>query len=144
MRVEGSRALRVAWVAVVGGLAAVVLGAAPAQAANVNVSFGSNFYSPQAGRIAPGDTVTWQPAAAGQDFALHPLSGPNPPFGDTTMSGTTRTIPFPTAGRYAYICTRHNTLGMNGTVVVSANRPPTASFTASAATAGQPVTFTST
>jgi len=69
MRVEGSWALRVAWVAVVGGLAAVVLGAAPAQAANVNVSYGSNFYSPQAARLAPGDTVTLQPAGAGHGFA---------------------------------------------------------------------------
>ena len=33
---------------------------------------------------------------------------------------------------------------MRGSVTVSANRPPTAGFTVSAATAGQPVTFTST
>jgi plastocyanin len=148
MGVEGVRARRVVWAAVAGAIGAV-LGAMPAQAANVNVSYGRNFYSPASVRIAPADTVTWTPATMSDTFAIHPQAGPNPPFVNTPgntayTTGTMRTLTFATAGRYAYRCTFHDTLGMTGTVIVSANKPPVAGFTATSATVGQPVTFTST
>jgi len=144
MGVEGVRPRRIVWAAVAGAMGAV-LGAMPAQAANVNVSYGRNFYSPASVRIAPADTVTWTPATMTDTFAIHPQAGPNPPFGTSAYTmGATRTLTFATAGRYAYRCTFHEALGMTGLVTVSANKPPTAGFTATAATAGQPVTFTST
>jgi plastocyanin len=152
MGVEGVRSRRMALAAVVGAAVVAAFGAVPAQAANVNVTFTNYSYSPASVRIAPGDTVTWNgtgtsPANTFSGMGGHPLqwpSGPHPTY--TNATATTRTETFATAGQFAYQCSLHFAapLNMKGSVTVSANKPPTAGFTASAATAGKPVTFTST
>jgi plastocyanin len=123
---------------VVLGVAVALLAPGVASAANVDVGFGNFSYNPASVRIAPGDTVTWSGS-----FVGHPLSGPAPIGAQST--GMTRVVAFPAAGRFDYICTLHAvTQNMVGSVTVSANRPPVAAFTATAAVAGRPVTFTST
>jgi plastocyanin len=130
-------------------MTAVVV-AAPARAANVNVTFTNYSYSPASVRIAPGDTVTWNGAGPNPTFSTmggHPLQWPNGPHATySNASATTRTEVFTSAGQFAYRCQLHYAapLNMTGSVTVSANKPPTAGFTATAATAGRPVTFTST
>ena len=123
--------------AVVLGVVVALLVPGVASAANVDVGFGNFSYNPASVRIAPGDTVTWSGS-----FVGHPLSGPAPIGAQST--GMTRVVAFPAAGRFDYICTLHSNIGMVGSVTVSANRPPVAAFTATAAVAGRPVTFTST
>ncbi len=119
-------------------IAALALVPAAARGADAPVSFGNFAYSPAAVRIAPGDTVTWSGA-----FSMHPLEGQGP-IGGPTSTGVATTVAFPAPGRYSYICTFHDlSHGMVGSVTVTANHPPTARFTATPATAGALVTFTS-
>jgi plastocyanin len=148
MGVQGVRSRRIAWAAAVGAMAAVVV-AAPARAANVSVTFTNYSYSPASVRIAPGDTVTWNGATATDTFSMtmfrHPLQWPNGPFATFSQNVRTHSETFTTAGQFAYQCPVHVAMfNMRGSVTVSANKPPTAGFTATAATAGRPVTFTST
>jgi len=123
-------------------LAALVMLVAPqALAADATITFpsGGNNYSPASVRITPGGSVTWN-----GPFDAHPLHAVGETF-PRKESGTTFTHSFADAGRFAFYCEFHGTAaggGMAGTVTVTANTPPTASFTApSTAAVGESVTF---
>jgi plastocyanin len=146
MRVERVGWVRGAVAAIVCALAALAAGA-PAHAANVNVTQSDFAYTPASVRIAPGDSVTWVAATPSDTFSTmggHPLQWPSGPFATFSGAVTSHAETFASAGRFVYRCQLHFALGMTGTVTVSANRPPTVGFTASPATVGRPVTFTST
>ena len=79
-------------------------------------------FAPKCIAVAVGQDVTFSGA-----FATHPLN-PGVP-GNTsagsagnpipnTISGTTVTVHFPTAGTFPYACGMHGFLGMNGAVLV--------------------------
>lgn len=94
-------------------------------AAGTVIEFGGRLgasYEPPCLRIAPGTAVTF----AG-DFTTHPLSRgtpDNPSAGSPdspiprVAAGTSKTIAFPIAGTYPFICTVHGGVGMVGAVRV--------------------------
>lgn len=126
---------------VVGAVAAFgLLWAAPALG-DAGITFQYPAYSPASVRIAPGQSVTWTPAT-GNDFAPlygtthHPLHFQDG-TSETSATDTSYTRMFTTAGKYGFYCGNHGTpqlTGMAGTVIVTSNTPPTASFTATPAT----------
>jgi plastocyanin len=91
--------------------------AALATAADVAASGAGTSFSPATVKIAAGGRVTWSFVSGGN--SPHNVTfGVNKPtegdIGDTSSGDVVRN--FPTAGSYAYQCTRHG--GMNGTVIV--------------------------
>ncbi len=106
--------------------------AVAAGAADQTVNCVGTSYSPAGVRVLPSEQVTWK-----CDFGTHPLrSASSEPFGQE--SGTADySYTFAAAGRYRFYCAMHGSKtgdnqvsGMSGEVVVSANTPPTAAFTA--------------
>jgi plastocyanin len=120
----------------------VTLATPTALAADTEIAFSCCSYTPADVRILPGGSVTWKPAP-GSSFQGHPLvsdTGAFPTQSDPGLTSFSHT--FPDAGRFAFHCQIHGSGGMAGTVTVSENVPPTASFTAPAAAAvGETVTF---
>jgi plastocyanin len=127
------------------GLAAGLVLAAPATAANQpitfpNGSFPNYSYSPASATIKTGDTATFSGS-----FMSHPLAWDSGAL-ETTSTGTAKSFSFSQPGTYAYHCTIHyQTTNMVGSLTVIADQhPASVSFGVSPAapTAGQPVTFT--
>src|SRR5213075_2667867 len=113
-------------------------------AADPTITFKPISYSPSVVRIAPGQTVTWT-GAPGNTFDQltgHPLA-----FADASIAGqsdasSTTKRTFATIGRFAFACALHGSFGMKGTVIVTANHPPSPAFSApSSTTAGSAVSF---
>lgn len=88
----------------------------PINPSTATVTTPGSSFSPATVTIAVGGTVTWQFTGSSRHNVT--FSGTAPPGGnipDTDVGGSAQRQ-FPTAGTYAYSCTRHS--GMNGTVVV--------------------------
>lgn len=124
-------------------LAAGLVLAAPAVAADHTVSYHSYQYSPDDLTIASHDTVTFS-ADTSEDFTDHPLVLWNGSAYVTTNTGTSKQATFPAPGTYPYYCQLHvNNHNMKGTIRVVDQHPAHVSFSVSPTPrAGQPVTFT--
>jgi plastocyanin len=121
------------------GLAAGLVLAAPATAADHMVTFANYAYSPSDLPVAVNDTVTFSGT-----FMSHPLvwSAGAPA---TTNTGSSKQFShFTRPGIYSYYCQLHvNSQNMRGTITVVNQHPANVSFAVSTAPrAGQPVTFT--
>jgi plastocyanin len=125
------------------GLAAGLVVAAPAAAADHGVTYHSWQYTPDDVTLAAHDTVTFS-ADTSEDFGDHPLVLWNGSSYVTTNTGSTKQFAFPGPGTYPYYCQLHvNTHNMKGTIRVVDQHPANVSFSVSAAPrTGQPVTFT--
>lgn len=121
-------------------LAAGLVLAASAAAADHPISFGDFSYSPADVTIAVNDTATFSGT-----FADHPLVWDSGQFA-TTNTGSSKQFAFSVPGTYAYHCQFHvNTQGMKGVIRVAGNQHPAhVAFTVSPAApaVGQTVTFT--
>jgi len=97
------------------GTASVTVTTTAPPTTGATVTTVDNTFSPPTVTIAPGGSVTWRISGSTHNvtFSTAAPTGGNVP---DTSSGGSATRTFPTAGTYAYRCTRHN--GMNGTVVV--------------------------
>lgn len=80
-------------------------------------------YSPACLHVAPGSSVTFS-----GDFSVHPIApgasptetdagSPQSPIAET-VSGSSLTVQFPTAGTFPYFCEMHYAAGMAGVVLV--------------------------
>jgi plastocyanin len=120
-------------------LAAGLVLAAPAAAADTTITFASYAYNPTPATVKTGDTATFSGS-----FSSHPLVWDSGAFATTNM-GTAKAFSFSQPGTYSYHCQLHGTTNsMVGTLTVVADQhPANVSFTVSATPrAGQPVTFT--
>jgi plastocyanin len=121
-------------------LAAGLVLAAPAAAADHPISFANYAYNPADVTIAVNDTATF-----GGSFSNHPLVWESGQFLPTD-SGTSRQFAFAVAGTYRYYCATHvDSQGMRGVIRVAGNQHPAlVAFTVSpgAPAVGQTVTFT--
>jgi plastocyanin len=124
-------------------LAAGLVLAAPAVAADHIVGYHSYQYSPNDLTIAAHDTVTFS-ADTSEDFTDHPLVLWNGSAYVTTNTGTSKQATFPAPGTYPYYCQLHvNNHNMKGTIRVVDQHPANVAFSVSPTPrAGQPVTFT--
>ena len=104
---------------VAGGLLAGAM-AGSVVAADESVSIANFAFSPGTVTIQEGDSVTW----TNDDSTPHTATG-NGFDTETIGPGESSTVPFATAGTYAYVCSIHPQ--MSGTVVVeaAATAPPT-------------------
>jgi plastocyanin len=96
-------------------------------AANQSVQAnGSNQFTPAEVTVDPGDTVTWQYAGGfGHTVtSTGPNWSKNDPLGPPSTNLTT-TFTFDKPGRYTYVCTTHESVGMRGTVIVTGTVGPT-------------------
>jgi plastocyanin len=122
------------------GLAACVVLAAPAAAADQPIAFGDYSYSPADVTIAVNGTATF-----GGTFASHPLVWDGAQFA-TTDTGSSKQFTFTQPGTYAYHCDFHATSrGMKGVIRVAGNQHParvTFGVSPAAPAVGQAVTFT--
>lgn len=108
------------------------------QAGDAKVGTTADFkFDPPAISVAAGGKVTWE----NTDGSYHTVTGgdgaadPNSPIkrGELPSRGTTYSITFTTPGTYSYFCEPHVSLGMKGTVTVTAaGTQPTATATTSA------------
>jgi plastocyanin len=99
---------------------ATVIVTQPAPGGVTVTTTGNNTFSPPSVSIAAGGSVTWQ---FGNGTHNVTFSGVQPPGGnipDQSAGAVSRS--FPSAGAFAYQCTRHN--GMTGTVTVSGGGTP--------------------
>jgi plastocyanin len=121
-------------------LAAGLVLAGPAAAADHPISFANYAYSPADVTIAVNDTATF-----GGSFSNHPLVWESGQFLPTD-SGTSRQFAFAVAGTFRYYCATHvDSQGMRGVIRVAGNQHPAlVAFTVSPAApaVGQTVTFT--
>ena len=104
-----------------GGMAVAAF-AVPADAANHNVQMlskgGAMVFSPALVKVAPGDTVTFQPSSPTHN--AESISGMLP-AGAKPFKGAMNkplTVKFDQAGVYGYKCLPHYGMGMVGVVVV--------------------------
>jgi plastocyanin len=122
------------------GLAAGLVLAAPAAAADKPIAFANYAYNPADTTIKTGDTATFSGA-----FGSHPLVWDGGQF-TKTDSGSSKAFSFSQPGTYLYHCDFHAvSQGMTGVLrVVADQHPARVAFAISPAppTAGQPVTFT--
>jgi plastocyanin len=119
-------------------LAAGLVLATPAGAADQPIGFANYMYSPASPTIKTGDTATFNGS-----FMDHPLAWDSNAFA-TTSTGTSKAFSFSQAGDYAFHCTVHQGLGMAGVVhVIPDQHPARVSFAVAPAapSAGQPVGF---
>jgi plastocyanin len=120
-------------------LAAGLVLAAPAAAADTTITFASYAYNPTPATVKTGDTATFSGS-----FSSHPLVWDSGAFATTNM-GTAKAFSFSQPGTYSYHCQLHGTTNnMVGTLTVVADQhPANVSFAVSPTPrAGQPVTFT--
>jgi plastocyanin len=121
-------------------LAAGLIAAAPAVAADKTITFANYAYNAADVTIKLTDTATFSGS-----FTSHPLIWDHTEF-DRTGTGTSRQFAFPGPGTYTYHCEMHvdPPRNMKGTIHVVLNQhPANVSFAVSPAPrAGQPVTFT--
>jgi plastocyanin len=121
------------------GLAAGLVLAAPAVAANQTITFANYAYNPTPVTIKTGDTATFSGS-----FADHPLvwdAGDRP----TTNMGSSSAFSFSSPATYLYHCQIHAAMfNMRGQLnVIADQHPATVAFNVSPSpSAGQPVTFT--
>jgi plastocyanin len=97
------------------------------------VSFHWAQYAPATARVTPGGTVTWAPDPGSsfdaQDLTNgHPLHFDDPSIGDQTSGTDPITRTFANPGVYPFVCLHHGPAGMRGSIVVTFNHPPIASF----------------
>ncbi len=104
---------RVRLATAVGALAAGLLIAGTAVAADGDVTISGFAFSPGTVTVSVGDTVTW----TNNDGVGHTATGDGFDTG-TISGGATASVTFDTAGTFAYHCSIHPQ--MNGTVVVEA------------------------
>jgi plastocyanin len=107
----------------IGILAALVVAAAPARAANQTVTATiSNEFTPAAVTVLQGESVTWNNVGGGlHNVLFDDNSFDRPPDPDT--SSWTEARSFSTPGTFRYYCEAHggpNGAGMSGTVTVQA------------------------
>ena len=97
-----------------------------ATAANITITVGDNFYSPQTVTIRPGDVVTWQYQGGTNS---HPTASDNGAWTTFTINSAnlTKTMTFSTVGAFPYHCTFHGAagVGMYGVITVAAAPLPT-------------------
>jgi plastocyanin len=121
-------------------LAAGLVLAAPAVAANQAITFASYAYNPTPVTVKTGDTATFSGS-----FTSHPLVWDGGEYA-TTATGTSSAFSFSVPGTYRYHCQIHAVSNnMRGELnVVADQHPASVSFGVSPAApnAGQPVTFT--
>ena len=121
-------------------LAAVLVAAGPAAAADQPIAFANYAYSPADVTVGVNDSATFSGT-----FADHPLVWDDGQFA-TTNSGSSKQFTFLAPGTYAYHCQFHATSrGMKGVVRVAGDQHPArVSFgvAPAAPTVGQTVTFT--
>lgn len=122
-------------------LAAGLVLAAPAAAADHPISFASYAYNPADVTIAVNDTATFS-----GNFMSHPLAWDSGQFAPTT-SGSSKQFAFAVPGTYTYYCQIHRDppFNMRGVIRVAGNQHPAhVAFTVSPAApaVGQTVTFT--
>lgn len=140
---------RFAGAATVALLAQLALAPLPtgAHGPTASVNFHYAEYVPASVRITPGGTVTFTPDAGSSFDAQdpvngHPLHFDDPTIGDQSSGTDPITRTFTNPGVYTFECLHHGPAGMRGTVVVTLNHPPVASFVAPAsAQQGTPVTL---
>jgi plastocyanin len=98
-----------------------------ATAANITITVGDNFYSPQTVTIRPGDVVTWQYQSGSTN--THPTASDNGAWTTFTINSAnlTKTMTFSTVGAFPYHCTFHGaaSVGMYGVITVAAALPTT-------------------
>jgi plastocyanin len=98
-----------------------------ATAANITITVGDNFYSPQTVTIRPGDVVTWQYQSGSTN--THPTASDNGAWTTFTINSAnlTKTMTFSTVGAFPYHCTFHGAagVGMYGVITVAAALPTT-------------------
>ncbi|HEX7199092.1 MAG TPA: plastocyanin/azurin family copper-binding protein, partial [Dongiaceae bacterium] len=124
-------------VSCVAALAAALLGLAGAPvwgAHHLVVTTDSNLYSPSTLTIAAGDTVTWRNDSGG----FHDVHADDGSFrcangcdgdghggnGDPSYAPWTVTLTFSQAGTITYHCDTHGSMGMVGSITVTASAPP--------------------
>lgn len=96
--------------------AALLVGALPAQAATTTVQAVDNAFQPRSATVSVGDTITWRNAGrAPHDVKASAFSSGNLDPGESFSWKATK------AGTYSYVCSYHQSVGMTGTVVVSAS-----------------------
>ncbi len=122
-------------------LAAGLVLAAPAAAADHPISFANYAYNPADVTIAVNDTATFS-----GNFMSHPLAWDSGQFAPTT-SGSSKQFAFAVPGTYTYYCQIHRDppFNMRGVIRVAGNQHPAhVAFTVSPAApaVGQTVTFT--
>lgn len=104
-----------------------------ATAANITITVGDNFYSPQTVTIRPGDVVTWQYQSGTNS---HPTASDNAAWTTFTINSAnlTKTMTFATIGAFPYHCTFHGAagVGMYGVITVAAALPTTTAQEAAA------------
>jgi plastocyanin len=118
----------------IGFLFAMMLGAASAFGATIDVAVGPGFsFSPSSVTIAPGDTVRWVWQGAAHTSTSNTNTGPEV-WDSRILSTGTFSHTFTTVGDWPYYCSIHSFPGgtvMNGVVHVAAPAPaPTLSITA--------------
>jgi plastocyanin len=119
-------------------VAAGLVVAAPAAAADRPIAFANYSYNPTDVTVAVNDSATFSGT-----FANHPLVWDGGQFA-TTSTGASKQFTFTQPGTYAYHCQVHVGLGMKGVIRVAGNQHPArVAFSASpsAPTVGQAVTF---
>jgi len=90
------------------------------------VSVGSNFFSPSAVTVGPGERVTWMNQGGSHNVVFDDGSFTAPPSGDSSNWTVFRDFNL-APGTYAYHCVVHGApggVGMSGTVTVSGTTPP--------------------
>jgi plastocyanin len=114
-------------------LLALLLGFS-ATAANITITVGDNYYSPQTVTVRPGDVVTWQYQSGSR--STHPTASDNGAWPLFTINGSnpSKSITFSAVGSYPYHCTAHGAAGsgMYGVITVTAPLPTTAAQDAAA------------
>jgi plastocyanin len=115
-----ARRRRSTWVPLV--VVALAATAGPASA-DVTVYAYDNYYSDSTVEIAPGDIVTWRNSGTN----LHDVvfqDGPTGPPGGASSAAWAWPRTFTSPGTYSYWCSIHQSIGMTGSVTVSAVTPP--------------------
>ncbi len=113
-----SRSARTRFVRALAGatIAAALIGAGTAIAADQAVAISGFSYSPATVTVSVGDTVTW----TNSDAQAHTATADDASWDSGTIggSGGTGEVTFSAAGTYPYHCSIHS--GMNGTITVEA------------------------
>ena len=101
------------------GAFAVVVAATPVNAATATVQAVDNAFRPATKTVAVGDTVTWTNAgSSAHEVTAGAFKSGNLDPGKSYSWKATK------AGTYSYVCRYHESLGMKGTLVVSASGLP--------------------
>jgi plastocyanin len=115
--------------ALISAFVALVLSTSGVAAATTSIDIHDFTYTPNAPKLAIGDTAAWHNSSSHSHTMTPNVPGVWPASGGTISGGKSMAMAMPRAGSFPYHCTIHTAQNMKGSIKVKMSSSPTSGTT---------------